>query len=66
MIGYRMFFMNCPAQIEAREEFDADDDVAATTIAAEIFEACSDHYAAFELWAGARKVASGNRPRCFL
>jgi hypothetical protein len=57
-MNYRLFFLDRNGAVEARDEFEADSDGAALLIAAQLFDACSEPYADYELWAGARRLAS--------
>src|SRR5215469_561440 len=53
---YRLYFLNAAQRIAARDEFEADNDESAITIAGLLYDACSDLSSGFELWQGARRV----------
>ena len=63
MADYRMYFL-AAGRIEAREDFQADNDIGAIRIAQVLCEACSDRCDSFELWREKRKVdtAQGSQP----
>jgi hypothetical protein len=55
---YRMYFWYTGlSHIHGREDFKADDDVAAIRIARILHDTCSDVCDNFELWQGARRIA---------
>jgi hypothetical protein len=56
MAGYRVYFFNEAQRIAAREEFEADGDESAITIAHQRYNARSDFNSGFELWCGDRRV----------
>jgi hypothetical protein len=56
MAGYRLYFLNEAQRIAAREEFEADSDEGAITIAHERYNARPDFNTDFELWCGDRLV----------
>ena len=53
---YRLYFLNAAQHIAARDEFEAENDETAITIAGLLSDACSDLSPGFELWQGARRV----------
>jgi len=55
MATYRMYFL-ASGRIEGREDFEADQDVAAIRIARVLYDACSDICQSFELWQGTRQI----------
>src|SRR5215471_163044 len=55
MADYRMYFL-ATDRIEAREDFQADNDIDAIRIAQVLCDACSDRCDTFELWKEKRKV----------
>ena len=55
MSAYRMYFRTT-GQICGREDFEADDDVAAIRIARVLYDTCSDICDCFELWQGKRQI----------
>ena len=55
MADYRVYFLAAD-RIEAREDFQADNDIDAIRIAQVLCEACSDRCDSFELWREKRKV----------
>jgi hypothetical protein len=55
MSAYRMYFQT-RGQIHGREDFEADDDVAAIRIARVLYDTCSDVCNGFELWQGKRQL----------
>jgi hypothetical protein len=59
MLGYRLYFTNEKGSIEARIEFLAEEDREALTLAAFIFDACSDCYCGYEVWQERRQVLGG-------
>ena len=63
MADYRMYFLAAD-RIEARQDFQADDDIDAIRLAQVLCEACSDRCDSFELWREKRKVdtAQGSQP----
>jgi hypothetical protein len=56
MAGYRLYFLNKAQRIAAREEFEADSDESAITIARQRYNARSDFNSGFEVWCGDRLV----------
>jgi hypothetical protein len=50
-----MYFQN-KGKIDGREDFEADDDVAAIRIARVLYDACSDVCDHFELWQGTHQI----------
>jgi len=56
MADYRVYFLGGKKDIRARDEFQAESDAAALLIAGWAFDACSEFYAGYELWAGTRKL----------
>jgi hypothetical protein len=56
MAGYRLYLLNETQPIAAREEFEADSDENAITIARQRYNARPDFNWGFELWCGARLV----------
>lgn len=56
MAGYRLYFLDWAHHIVAREEFEADNDRSAITIARQRYNARSDPSSGFELWCGDRLV----------
>ena len=63
MRWYRLYLFSGAGVFQGRDEFEADDDRAATVIAERLCDACSDLCESFELWDGARLVdaSSGRR-----
>jgi hypothetical protein len=59
MLGYRLYFTNEKGSVEARIEFLAEEDREALTLAAFIFDACSDCYCGYEVWQERRRVWGG-------
>ena len=57
MPGYRLYFIDGKGSIQARQDLAAENDAEALTIAHILWQACSDCYAAFELWCLGRRVA---------
>jgi len=55
-VYYRLYFLNAAQRINARDEFEAENDETAITIAGLLYDACSDLSSGFELWQGARRV----------
>jgi hypothetical protein len=55
MTTYRMYFRKT-GEIRGREDFEADDDVAAIRIARVLYDACADVCDCFELWQGTRQL----------
>jgi len=53
---YRLYFLNAAQRIAARDEFEAENDETAITIAGLLYDACSDLSSGFELWQSARRV----------
>jgi hypothetical protein len=49
-------YFRTTGKIHGREDFDADDDVAAIRIARVLYDTCSDVCDSFELWQGARQL----------
>jgi hypothetical protein len=56
MAFYRMYFLGGDGRIIGREDFEADDDVAAIRLGRALCDACSDICSGFELWQGLRKL----------
>ena len=56
MAGYRLYFLNEAQRIAAREEFEADGDESAITVAHRRYNARSDFNSGFELWCADRLV----------
>jgi hypothetical protein len=54
MAGYRLYFLNEAQRIAAREEFEADTDKSAITIARQRYNVRSEFNSGFELWCGDR------------
>ena len=59
MPDYRLYFMDAKGAIKAREEFTAPCDEDAAAVSAVIADACSEHYARYEVWSFARLVVKG-------
>ena len=55
MDAYRLYF-KARGSIVARQDFAAEDDAAAQSIAAALFDACSDACQMIDLWQGTRHV----------
>src|SRR5215470_10726250 len=55
MAAYRIYFVG-PGRISGRQEFDADEDVAAIRVARVLYDTCSDICQSFELWQGKRQI----------
>jgi len=56
MSGYRLYFLSEAQRIAAREEFEADSDERAITIAHQRYNARLEFNSGFELWCGDRLV----------
>jgi hypothetical protein len=56
MVGYRLYFLNDAQHIAAREEFEAQSDESAITIARQRYNGRTDFNSGFELWCGDRLV----------
>jgi hypothetical protein len=56
MAWYRVYFLGAPGDIRNVDEFVANDDSSALTLADGIHEAVSDLYAGYEVWQGSRRV----------
>jgi len=56
MYWYRLYFLDAAQGIAARDEFEAENDETATTIAGLLYDACSDVSSGFELWQSTRRV----------
>jgi hypothetical protein len=54
--GYRLYFLDASKHIVAREEFEADSDASAITIAHQRYRARTDLSSGVELWCGDRLV----------
>ena len=61
MSAYRICF-RAAGEICGREEFLADDDVAASRIARVLYDTCSDVCDSFELWQGQREIFLESQP----
>jgi hypothetical protein len=55
MLTYRMYFRTA-GQIYGRQDFEADNDVAAIRIARVLYDSCSDISDSFELWQAKRQI----------
>jgi hypothetical protein len=55
MTPYRMYFY-VKGEIHGRQDFEADDDVAAIRIARVPYDTCSDICESFQLWQGKRPI----------
>lgn len=55
MLTYRMYFRTV-GQIYGRQDFKADNDVAAIRIARILYDSCSDVCDGFEVWQGERQI----------
>jgi hypothetical protein len=53
---YRVYFRNRANAIVGRDDFEADDDAQAMTIARKLRDACSDICSGFQLWQRVRRV----------
>ena len=63
MAWYRMYFL-ASERIGGRQDFEADEDVAAIRIAHVLHDTCSDICQSFELWQGNRQIrAQQPQPR---
>jgi hypothetical protein len=62
MAGYRIYFLNGCSEIRAAHWFEAEDDETATWIAERLYLACSDACIAYEVWQGARMLATDTKP----
>lgn len=51
-----IYFLDAGRHIAARDEFQAENDETAITIACLLYDACSDRSSGFELWRGARRL----------
>ena len=58
---YQVCFV-ADGRTQLRENFQADDDVAAIRIARVLYDACSDVCEAFELWQGRREIRAAQQP----
>ena len=58
---YQIYFL-ADGRTQAREDVQADDDVAAIRIARVLYDACSDVCEAFELWQGSREIRAAQQP----
>jgi hypothetical protein len=56
MAWYRLYVLGAAQNIVAREEFEADTDQSAISIARQRYNARSDLSSGFELWCGERRV----------
>jgi hypothetical protein len=56
MRSYRVYFRTAWGTIGGRDDFMAEDDGTALSIAAMLYDACSDVCETFELWDGIRRV----------
>ena len=56
MAWYRFYLLGAGKHIVAREEFEADSDESAVTIAHQRYSACPDLSSGFEVWCGDRLV----------
>lgn len=56
MRWYRVYLYSGSTVMQGRNEFQAEHDVAAMTVAEHLRDACSDLCDTFELWDGARRV----------
>lgn len=54
---YRLYLLDAAQRISARDDFEADNDETAITIAGLLSDACSDLSPGFEVWQGTRRVA---------
>jgi hypothetical protein len=61
MSAYRMHFQ-LAGHIYGRENFEADDDVAAIRVAGVLYNACADVCDGFELWQGTRQIRVRQAP----
>jgi hypothetical protein len=57
MAAYRLYFLDAKGAIQARQDFAAEDDREAMTIAGLLWQACVDCYEGYELWQRTRRVA---------
>ena len=58
---YQAIFV-ADGRTQGREDFQADDDVAAIRIARVLYDACSDVCEAFEPWQGRREIPGAQQP----
>jgi hypothetical protein len=56
LMCYRLYLLNAAQRLAARNQFEAENDETAITIAGLLSDACSDLSSGFELWQGARRV----------
>ena len=56
MPAYRMYFTTRLGSIVGRQDFEAEDDVAAIRVAHALFDACSDTCESFDLWQGTHQI----------
>lgn len=56
MSDYRLFFLDDKGAIQARQEFVAEQDLAAVILSSLVWQACSDVYAGYDLWCFNRRV----------
>lgn len=56
---YRLYFMAEGRRVLGQYDFPAESDAAALDVAQPVFDACSDRARSFEVWHGARLMASG-------
>jgi len=59
MTWFRLYFLDTKLQIAARDDFEAEDEELAVTIARLLYDACSDRSAGFELWRGTHRLTPG-------
>lgn len=58
---YRLYFW-AAGRIVGRQDFDAENDRAASAISVQLFDACSDKCEAYDLWSSQRRVPVGSPP----
>ena len=58
-MSYRVYLLDQSQRIRAAEAFTAPDDREARAIAAALYASCCDVFPGYELWAGPRRIASG-------
>ena len=58
MKWYRVYLYSASGSLQGRDEYEAEDDRAAMTVAEHLCDACSDVCQSFELWDGVRRVDS--------
>jgi hypothetical protein len=55
-MDYRIYLLDEAGHIQAAEAFSAKDDITATNVSQDVFEACSDVTEGYEVWRGAERI----------